>query len=136
MKYSIRPARVKDHPNLVELHKEFFIKFQPDFNKGWWWVIWTDGEIVGFAGMTPSDLKGGGYLKRSGVLSSHRGNGLQKRLIRIRERKARKEGFTFLVTDTTDNVHSANNLISCGFKVIEPEIRWAFKNSIYFRKEL
>ena len=57
---------------------------------GWWWVVFKDGQPVGFAGLyQASSWSDAGYLCRSGVLPLARGQGLQKRLLRVRENKAR-----------------------------------------------
>ena len=40
------------------------------------------------------------------------------------------------VTDTTDNISSANNLIRAGYRLFEPPWRWAFQNSLYWTKVL
>jgi len=50
--------------------------------KGYWYVVYTqDGQAAGFAGIVPSarwsDTM---YLCRAGVVLSHRGRGLQKKL--------------------------------------------------------
>jgi GNAT superfamily N-acetyltransferase len=105
---------------------------------GHWWLAYLGGEPVGFAGLVPAATldKGTGYLKRAGVLEGHRGQGLQLRLIRVREQRARRNGWHTLVTETTDNPASANNLIKAGFRIFEPETRWAFQHSIYWRKKL
>lgn len=64
-----------------------------DVANGHWWIAY-DGELpVAFAGIAQSYRWGdAGYLCRAGVIRSHRGQGLQKRLIRIREAKARRLG--------------------------------------------
>lgn len=111
------------------------------YDYGFWWMAFLDKEPVGFAGITPSTIGPGvGYLKRVGVLPEHRGHGLQKRLLRVRERKARQVGWHTLITDTTDNVPSANNLIDAGYRLFVPEAvqahKWAFEFSLYWRKSL
>ena len=50
----------------------------------------------------------------SGVLPGHRGNGLQLRFLRARERKGRKIGWTMLISESTDTIYSANNLFGQG----------------------
>jgi hypothetical protein len=40
------------------------------------------------------------------------------------------------ITDTTDNVVSANSLISEGFKMFDPTEPWAHSTSLYWRKPL
>ena len=105
---------------------------------GFWWVIYDACQPVGFAGLTPSVRWGDtGYLCRAGVLRSHRGRGLQKRLIRVRERKARDMGWKWVITDTAAyNVASSNNLVACGFKLFRPSRPWGHDDGLYWRKEL
>lgn len=106
------------------------------YDYGYWWIAYHDREPVGFAGITPSTIGPGvGYLKRAGVLPAHRGHGLQRRLLKVRERKARELGWASIITDTTDNVPSANNLIRAGYRLFEPQ-PWAFRSSLYWRKDL
>jgi GNAT superfamily N-acetyltransferase len=103
----------------------------------YWWLAYLDKEPVGFAGMVPSQkYKNVGYLKRAGVTAAHRGKGLQLRFFRVREQKARAIGWTHLVSECTNTVYSANNFIRAGFKLFDPEIRWAFENSLYWKKAL
>lgn len=105
--------------------------------RGYWWIAdATDGTQAAYACLAPlQDGDGFGYLARAGVLHRHRGNGLQARLIKARETKARRLGLTGLLTDTTDNPASANSLIRCGFRLYEPESPWAFKHTLYWRKD-
>lgn len=103
----------------------------------YWWLAYLGNEPVAFAGVVPSRLyPNAGYLKRSGVLPAHRGHGLQLRFFRAREAKARKIGWTALVSETVlENIHSANNFIRAGYRMFEPKERWA-RDSIYWRKVL
>jgi len=41
-----------------------------------------------------------------------------------------------MISDTTDNVHSANNLIKAGYKLLEPSAPWANTDSLYWAKKL
>lgn len=107
------------------------------FEKGHWWLAYFANEPVAFAGMVPSSRWADtGYLKRAGVLAEHRGHGLQARLMRVRERKAKCLGWTHIISDCTDNVHSANNFIRCGYRLYDPDRPWAFSNSLYWIKAL
>jgi GNAT superfamily N-acetyltransferase len=122
---------------LKGLHDTCFEDTAPDpgFEHGWWWIGHNGRELAAFCGLTESTIGPGvGYLKRAGVLRAHRGQGLQRRMLRLRERKARSLGFTTTITDTTDNVHSANNLIAAGYFLFEGT--WAFPHSLYWRKHL
>jgi GNAT superfamily N-acetyltransferase len=127
------------HEELIALHDLTFFDpaVRPDLPRGYWWLVRADGEAIAFCGMTHTfgDWRTG-YLKRAGVHKAFRGLGLQRRLITVRERKARKLGMTCMLTDTTDNPASANSLIGAGYKIFEPQHRWAFKHSIYWRKTL
>lgn len=109
----------------------------PEFEHGWWWLVHNGRELAGFCGLTESTIGPGvGYLKRAAVLRDHRGNGLQRRMLTVRERKARSLGFTTIITDTTDNVPSANNLIAAGYRMFNPPVPWCFPHSLYWRKHL
>ena len=107
------------------------------YRDGWWWILYCRGAAVGYAGLIRSaQYADVGYLCRSGVLPLHRGRGLQTRLIAARERKARSLGFGWTVTDTTDNPASGNNLIRCGYRLYNPVQPWAFRHSVYWKKQL
>lgn len=106
-------------------------------NAGWWWILYDGVKPIGFCGVyKSSQWAGTGYLCRAGVLTEYRGKGLQRRLIRVRERKARQLGFTHLVTDTYENPPSANNLIACGYKTYHPRSPWGGDGVIYWIKRL
>lgn len=127
---------------LAELHQLTFGGLAapvPDWENGYWWLGWELRSAVpaAFCGLTQSTLGPRvGYLKRAGVIHGHYGNGLQRRMIRMRERKARSLGFISLVTDTTENHVSANNLIAEGYRLWAPEVLWAWEHSLYWRKYL
>jgi len=128
-----------DRTYLVDLHEDVFGTSAPPIipHEGVWFVV-TDGpKYVAFGGMRYlPKMVNWAYLNRSGVLNAHRGRGLQKRLIRARERYARRVGIKVLVTDTSFNPASANSLIATGFRVYDPVEPWAFEHSIYWKKEL
>lgn len=105
--------------------------------EGWWWVAYDGALPVAFAGLAVSaSVPGGGYLCRAGVLPSHRGRGLQTKLLAARERKARSVGLQVLVTDTFDNPHSSNNLVRAGFRMFDPPVRYGAVGTNYWRKPL
>jgi GNAT superfamily N-acetyltransferase len=128
--------------DIVNLHDLAFGKEAPnvteyDTDVGRWWLAYHNGVPVAFAGLKKSASEPGAlYLVRSGVIEGHRGRGLHMRLIRVRERWARKHGWRGLRTDTTDNHRSANNLIRAGFRIFAPELLWSFPRAIYWRKDL
>lgn len=104
---------------------------------GYWWIAKYQDEIVGFCAFRPSTRWiDTGYLWRSGVVRAHRGRGLQKRMIKVREQFARKIGMVFMITDTNDNPTSANNLIKCGYTMYTPSWPYAAETTCYWRKRL
>jgi GNAT superfamily N-acetyltransferase len=106
-------------------------------NVGVWWVVYDGTDPVAFAGLLKSHRWSDAmYLCRSGVLESHRGKGIQKRLIRVRERHARSLNMRWLLSDTRDNFPSANSLIAEGFQLFRPTRPWGFKNALYWRKRI
>jgi GNAT superfamily N-acetyltransferase len=121
------------------MRKECF-PWEDSYNEwhGDWWIIY-DPMPVAFAGLQPSvRTEGAGYLNLAGVLPHARGKGYQRKLIRVREREARKKGWVLLLTDTRpNNAHSMNNLIACGFRPFCPTVRWSpHKEWVYWRKIL
>jgi hypothetical protein len=70
------------------------------------------------------------------ILDRGWGNGLQLRLMRALESRARHNGWSFVVSDTTDNLASANNFICAGYRLYQPQTPWAWPNSLYWRKPI
>ena len=126
---------------LTSLHKNVFSAddAMPDFHTDLWWLLISNAEggAAGFCGMSvlPRD-PGTGYLKRAGVLPKHRGQGLQRRMVRVRETAARRLGLNDMITTTYHNSASANNLISCGYKLYDPRDPWMAKGTLYWVKHL
>ncbi len=129
----------KEKELLRALQKEILPEDTPDYTgSGWWWVARTDSGLpIGFCGIKPS-IKWSDtmYLCRAGVLDAFQGKGLQKRLIRVRERFAKELGMNWLITDTYHNPASSNSLISCGFKLFIPSDPWAAKGALHWRKRI
>lgn len=61
-------------------------------------------------------------------------NRLQLRLMRALEARARLNGWCSIVSDTTDNLSSANNFIRAGYRLFEPKCPWAWPHTLYWRK--
>ena len=134
----VRITRSDDISLLKRLHVDTFPADDfPRFTSGWWWVA-RQGEVaVAFCGVQPSAHWGDCvYLVRAGVMPSHRGLGLQKRLIKVRERFARQMGASWSITYTYRNPASSNSLIRCGYRIYEPASPWGPAGSIYWRKPL
>lgn len=144
-KYTIREIDATEHVDVLRmLHKKTFAGTAPfpklnDYAKGGWWLVFFEEDVpAGFAAIHPSlRLTNAAYLYRCGVLDTHRGNHLQRRLLEVRERWARTNGYEYIRTDcTADNVSSANNLIRAGYRLFQPKSPWAFGHSLYWVKKL
>lgn len=144
MIYRSRQARTSfDFDEIERLHCLAFIggkKEIPDFT-GAWFLISSGGENIAFAGIHLSrNYQNTAYLCRVAVLPEHQRRGLHKRLIRIRERWARRNDIDWVVTDTrSDNYPSVNSLIGCGYKLWRPpnRIAWAeYSNPLYWYKKI
>ncbi len=123
--------------SLTELHRLTFLDTAviPKFDQGYWWLAFHDVETVAFAGLIPSThVCNAGYFCRVGVLSEHWGHRLQLRLMRALEARARLDGWCSIVSDTTDNLLSANNFIRAGYRLFEPKHPWAWPHTLYWRK--
>jgi GNAT superfamily N-acetyltransferase len=138
--YRIREVDAQDDDvaeTLEELHALTFLACAPvpKFDQGHWWLARREREPVAFAGVIPSTcVSNAGYFCRVGVLRKHWGKGLQLRLMRALEARARLNGWCSVISDTTDNVASANNFIRAGFELYRPQIPWAWPNTLYWRK--
>lgn len=140
--YRIREVDGKDDEisdALSELHRLTFFDGAPipEFDYGNWWLTLCGTEPVAFAGLIPSThICRAGYFCRVGVLRKHRGRGIQLRLMRALEARARRSGWSSIVSDTTDNLPSANNLIRAGYLLYRPQNPWAWPNTLYWRKAI
>jgi RimJ/RimL family protein N-acetyltransferase len=105
-----------------------------------WWVVYRGKQPIGYAGLRPcreGHNAGLGFLCRVGVLPRHRGRGLQKRLIRVREAAARALGLRELVTYCVPwNCASINSLVRCGYRFYRPAAKWGGSGSVYLCKRL
>jgi GNAT superfamily N-acetyltransferase len=99
----------------------------PEFDWGHWWLAVHGRTAVAFAGLIPSTyISNAGYFCRVGVLKAHCGQSLQLRLMRALESRARHNGWTWLISDTTDNPASANNFIKAGYRLFNPADAWGW----------
>lgn len=124
---------------LAELHQLTFLDAAPvpEFDRGYWWIAFHQTGPVAFAGVIPSThVLNAGYFCRVGVLGEHCGHGLQLRLMRTMAARARLNGWRSIISDTTDNMHSANNFIRAGYRLFDPKTPWAWPNTLYWVKDL
>jgi hypothetical protein len=121
---------------LLFLQKQILPADQPyEPTRGHWWIAYAEnGKPVGFAGLVRSTKwTDTGYLCRAGVMDGFTGNGLQLRMIKARIAQAKRLGWNWCITDTTNNPASANSLINAGFKIYTPANKWSFRNAIYWK---
>jgi hypothetical protein len=108
---------------LADLHRLTFFDGAPVpvFDWGHWWLAFHEQLPVAFAGIIPSTCaRNAGYFCRVGVVNNHCGHGLQLRMMRVMEFRARQNGWNCIVSDTTDNLASANNFIKAGYRLYQP----------------
>jgi len=123
MAYTVRKARsAEDLQAVAELDARIFeTDRRIQLGRAAWWLVRDGaGSPVGFAGI--SWVRGGRrwMLARAGVLPEHRRQGLHRRLLRARERHARRlASWAPIVTYTAaTNTGSANSLLSAGYRVV------------------
>jgi GNAT superfamily N-acetyltransferase len=140
--YRIREVDAHDEEiadTLADLHRLTFFNGAaiPEFDLGHWWLAYCERMPVAFAGVIPSTFAyNAGYFSRVGVLKKYRGSGLQLRLMRALVSRARHNGWSCIVSDTTDNLASANNFIRAGYQLYQPQYPWAWPNTLYWRKSI
>ena len=102
-----------------DLHDELFPG--TEFDGDDFWVVREGNTPVGFATGRASTVGHWYFLARAGVLKAHRGQGLQKRLIRVREAFAKREGYEGSLTYAANwNTPSIASLLKCGFVIYDP----------------
>ena len=122
---------------LAELHTALFPGITFPSDGGFWWLVWRGREAVAFSYMCGSTwFPSTGYFARVGVLKSHRGHGLQRRLMNAAERKARSLKWEAIVSDTNEVPRSAANFEALGYTQFTPEKPWAATKALYWRKDL
>jgi hypothetical protein len=124
---------------LADLHRLTFFDGAaiPEFDQGHWWLAFHAEMPVAFAGIVPSTRAfNAGYFCCVGVLRKYCGHALQLRLTRALESRARRNGWSTVVSDTTENLVSANNFIRAGYRLYQPQTPWAWPNTLYWRKSI
>jgi GNAT superfamily N-acetyltransferase len=99
------------------------------------WLI-ADGSLyVGYAVLKTTGTIA--KLDRVGLHDCARGKGFQRKLIRLREQRAKELGYSEVVTYVSSyNIISLNNLIKAGYRAYEPPVRSAAEHFVYLKKEL
>lgn len=101
------------------------------------WLVWNqDYDPVGYCCLSIVDSEIV-FMSLCGLFPEARGNGLQRRMLTVREKWARRKGYKIVITYALrDNPYSYENLIKRGYMLYEPEYPWVDGNVYYFRKYL
>jgi len=119
---------------LKELDYRIFKDCGDEFQKNRdWWVITSGNKIIAYCGCLFAENIC--IFVRAWVQKVYRGQGLQKKMIKLRLKSAFDCKVAITYT-TVDNYPSANNLISQGFKLFSPEYAYAGRQMLYFQKIL
>lgn len=103
-------------------------------NREWWVAVNNKNEIVAYCGSIYT--QGICIFNRAWVSPKMRGKGTQKKMIRLRLKRAREISRIAITYTTPDNYNSVNNLISCGFKLYGPEYAYGGRQMLYFMHNL
>lgn len=100
------------------------------------WVAYEKDELVGYLSAHP--LRNGvWFFSRVGVMPSHRGQGLQRKLMAVMERHGRREGWREIVTYTVGrNGFSTANILASGYRTYEPRKSYVGFEVVHMRKKL
>jgi GNAT superfamily N-acetyltransferase len=123
---------------LVEvIHSEIMPFDRLPFEAAVFWLVWNQCyDPVGYCALTIIDPEIV-FLSLCGLLPEARGNGLQKRMITVREKWARRNGYRVMITYVLkSNPHSYENLIKRGFMLYIPEYEYIDGPVFYFKKDL
>ena len=124
---------------LADLHRLTFFNGAsiPEFDQGHWWLAFLRpcrSPLPGsFRPRVPAMQD---IFPASACWQKHCGNRLQLRLMRAMETRAKHNGWSCVVSDTTDNLASANNFIRAGYRLYQPQYPWGWPNTLYWRKSI
>jgi N-acetylglutamate synthase-like GNAT family acetyltransferase len=143
--FIIRKVDIKDVlvvETLAAMNRECFTRSEWTGHirptRGDWWIAFHGDKEAAFCGILPSyQTPDAGYLSCAAVLPEYRGNGLHKRMMKVRIKHAQKMGWNQLFTETIfDNAYSANTMINCGFQQFKPKTPWGSPYAVYWRRSI
>ncbi len=116
----LRIRQTDDLDQIQELDTPLLGGLDDLLNRCTWWLaealiegVWTP---VGYAGLEITDGGKYAFLSRAGVVPLARGQGIQRKLIRVRERYARAHGCTHCYTYVVwYNTASMTSLVRAGY---------------------
>jgi GNAT superfamily N-acetyltransferase len=101
-------------------------------NRDWWVMTNNRNQIIAYCGSIYRD--GICIFNRAWVHKRYRGEGIQKRLINIRLRAAKRTCYIAITYTIKQNYPSINNLIKCGFKIYGPAYEYGGPTMLYWQK--
>lgn len=104
----------------------------------YWWGAFDKHDTLVGATCLSIWIPGWAFLARTIVRKDFRGQKLQQRFIKVREKFARLHNVHTIVTYVSpENIPSANNLIRCGYELYIPQDKWGIQPfCYYFRKNI
>jgi ribosomal protein S18 acetylase RimI-like enzyme len=119
-----RAASHRDEEQISRMDAICFPLDTPAVISGARWLIGWDGDrAAAYCAWKIVDHDGiaVGFHYRGGVLPDHRGRGLQRQMVRLREAEMREQGLKTAVTYTdADGAASMRNLIAEGYRPYVP----------------
>ena len=122
------------YQRVQDLDEKIFFGCQNEFlpNREWWVLLNTRGHIVAYCGSIYAS--GICIFIRAWVKKTYRGKGLQKKLIDIRFKAAKKNSIVAITYTIKNNCASINNLVSKGFRIYLPEYAYGGNEMLYWKK--
>lgn len=136
---SYRIIKTKDVETIKKLHKKMFPSdfFPEEDHNSHYWIAKKNNRNVGFSVARILDEGDTMFLARAGVYESHEGNKLHRRMIRTRERFAKRIHCKVIVTYALlFNTLSMVNLLKEGYRIYIPEYNYAGDEFLYFQKKI
>jgi len=135
----IRRATQDDIESIEQMDRVCF-PFDKEYMFSWEknvsWVSIDKSELVGYLSVHPL-RRGVWFFSRVGVMPSHRGQGLQRKLMATMERHGRAAGWRSIVTYTAGhNGYSTHNILSAGYRTYEPRKSYVGWECVHMRKKL
>lgn len=126
-----------------QLRDEIFpddIKSLPVYESDICWILWIYHNRYwypsGFAILRPLAIDGEldmAYMAAAGLVKTARGKKLHKKLIDVRMQYCKRNEISHLITYVLDyNLASANSLINKGFRLYEPDWKYAGKRGVIY----
>ena len=136
MKFSIR--QTKNVKLVKKLHDKIFhgVDFPEHIIPTMWIIKDEHGEPAGFCMTATLIDEGCLFLSRAGVIKKYRGQGLHNRMIKVRERFAKRDELKTILTYTIkENYSSFSHLIKLGYQLYSPEWEYVGNDVFYFKKD-